>query len=67
MISNRLSIEAMRRARDAGLTATCGVSINNLTLNEMDVGDYRTFLKLSPPLRRRGRTPGAGRGAERRA
>ena len=51
MISNSLSIEAMRRARDAGLTATCGVSINNLTLNELDVGDYRTFLKLSPPLR----------------
>ncbi len=51
MISNGLSIEAMRRARDAGLSATCGVSINNLTLNELDVGDYRTFLKLSPPLR----------------
>ena len=51
MISNRLSIEAMRRAREAGLAATCGVSINNLTLNELDVGDYRTFLKLSPPLR----------------
>ncbi len=51
MISNRLSIEAMRRARDAGLAASCGVSINNLTLNELDVGDYRTFLKLSPPLR----------------
>jgi dihydroorotase len=41
----------MTRARDAGLGATCGVSINNLTLNELDVGDYRTFLKLSPPLR----------------
>ena len=51
MISNRLSIEAMRRARDAGLAATCGVSINHVTLNELDVGDYRTFLKLSPPLR----------------
>ena len=51
MISNRLSIQAMRRARDAGLSATCGVSINHVTLNEIDVGDYRTFLKLSPPLR----------------
>ncbi len=50
MISNRLSIEAMSRVRDAGLAATCGVSINHLTLNELDVGDYRTFLKLSPPL-----------------
>ncbi len=51
MISNRLSIEALRRARATGLAVTCGVSINNLTLNELDVGDYRTFLKLSPPLR----------------
>ena len=51
LISNRLSLEAMARARDAGLPATCGVSINHLTLNELDVGDYRTFLKLMPPLR----------------
>ena len=51
MVSNRLSIEAMMKARGAGVAATCGVSINSLTLNELDVGDYRTFLKLSPPLR----------------
>ena len=50
-VSNPLSLEAMARARRAGLPATCGVSINHLTLNEIDVGDYRTFLKLSPPLR----------------
>jgi dihydroorotase len=41
----------MARARASGLQATCGASINNLTLNENDVGDYRTFLKLNPPLR----------------
>ena len=51
LVSNRLSLEAMARAREAGLPATCGVSINHLTLNELDVGDYRTFLKLNPPLR----------------
>ena len=51
LISNRLSLEAMARARQAGLPATCGASINHLTLNELDVGDYRTFLKLNPPLR----------------
>ena len=51
LISNRLSLEAMGRARQARLPATCGVSINHLTLNELDVGDYRTFLKLNPPLR----------------
>ena len=31
---------------------TSGVSINNLSLNENDIGDFRTFLKLSPPLRK---------------
>ena len=51
LVSNRLSLAAIARAREAGLQVTCGVSINNLTLNEIDVGDYRTFLKLSPPLR----------------
>ena len=51
LISNRLSLEAIDRARQAGLPVTCGVSINHLTLNELDVGDYRTFLKLKPPLR----------------
>ena len=50
-VSNRLSLEAMARARRAGLPVSCGVSINHLTLNENDVGDYRTFLKLNPPLR----------------
>lgn len=45
------SLNAMRRAKDKGLAVTCGVSINNLTLNENDIGQYRTFLKVSPPLR----------------
>jgi dihydroorotase len=49
-VSNSLSIETMGRAKQAGLGVTCGVSINHLTLNEIDVGDYRTFLKLAPPL-----------------
>ena len=51
MVSCADSIEIVRRAKEAGLPVTCGVSINNLTLNENDVGDYRTFCKLSPPLR----------------
>ncbi len=51
MISCADSVEIVRRAKEAGLPVTCGVSINNLTLNENDIGDYRTFLKLSPPLR----------------
>ena len=51
MISCAGSVEIVRRAKQEGLPITCGVSINNLTLNENDIGDYRTFLKLSPPLR----------------
>ncbi len=51
MISTADSLDLIRRAKAAGLAVTCGVSINNLTLNENDVGDYRTFCKVSPPLR----------------
>jgi dihydroorotase len=50
-ISCAESIEVMRRAKARGLPVTCGVSINNLMLNENDIGSYRTFFKLSPPLR----------------
>jgi dihydroorotase len=45
------SLEILKRARDAGLAVSASVSINHLTLNENDIGPYRTFLKLSPPLR----------------
>ncbi|MDP2618919.1 MAG: dihydroorotase [Hyphomicrobiales bacterium] len=45
------SLAAVRRAKEDGLPVTCGVSINHLTLNELDIGSYRTFFKLSPPLR----------------
>ena len=45
------SLPALARARENGLDVTAGVSIHHLTLNEFDVGDYRTFFKLTPPLR----------------
>jgi dihydroorotase len=45
------SIEVLRRAKDAGLAVTASASINHLALNEIDVGPYRTFFKVSPPLR----------------
>ena len=51
MISCADSVEIVRRAKDAGLPVTCGVSVNNLVLNEGDIGHYRTFCRLSPPLR----------------
>jgi len=45
------SLEVLRRAKNAGLSVTAACSINHITLNENDIGPYRTFLKLSPPLR----------------
>lgn len=45
------SLEVLRKAKDRGLAVTCGVSINHLTLNENDIGSYRTFYKVRPPLR----------------
>jgi dihydroorotase len=50
-ISSAMSVEVMRAAKQRGLPVTCGVSIHHLTLNENDIGAYRTFFKLSPPLR----------------
>jgi dihydroorotase len=45
------SLEVLRRAKDAGQMVTASTSINHMTLNEIDVGSYRTFCKLTPPLR----------------
>jgi dihydroorotase len=50
-ISCLASLEIIRGAKARGLPVTCGVSINHLTLNENDIGPYRTFFKLRPPLR----------------
>lgn len=51
LISARMSVEVIERAKQAGLNVTCATSINHLTLNENDIGNYRTFCKVSPPLR----------------
>jgi dihydroorotase len=50
-ISCRDSLELIRAAKRRGLPVTCAVSINHLTLNENDIGSYRTFFKMRPPLR----------------
>ena len=49
-ISSSKSVDIVDQKKDV-VDFTTGVSINNLSLNENDVGDFRTFLKLSPPLR----------------
>ena len=51
-ISCAESVAVMQRAKEKGLPVSCGVSINHLVLNENDVGAYRTFFKISPPLRK---------------
>ncbi len=50
-ISCAASLDVIRRAKAEGLPVSCAVSVNHLTLNENDIGPYRTFFKLSPPLR----------------
>lgn len=45
------SLAILRRAKEEGLPITASASINHLTLNEIDIGSYRTFFKVSPPLR----------------
>ena len=50
-ISSKDSLDVIKRNKEKGLKFSVGVSINNLSLNENDIGDFKTFLKLSPPLR----------------
>ena len=50
-ISSKKSLEVIKKNKDNGKKFSVGVSINNLSLNENDIGEFRTFLKLSPPLR----------------
>ena len=50
-ISSRKSLEVIKKSKSNGKKFTVGVSINNLSLNENDIGDFKTFLKVSPPLR----------------
>lgn len=50
-ISTKASGESIYRAKQSSQNISCGISINSLTLNENDVGRYKTFMRLSPPLR----------------
>lgn len=45
------TLPALERAKANGLDVTAGVSIHHLTLNDLDVGPYRTFFRFTPPLR----------------
>lgn len=50
-ITTAAALPALTRAKQAGLDVTAGVGIHHLTLNALDVAEYRTFFKLKPPLR----------------
>ena len=50
-VSTGAAIEAVRRGKDRGVNVTCDTAPPYFALNETAIGDYRTFAKLSPPLR----------------
>jgi dihydroorotase len=50
-VTTAAALESLRRGVDRGLPITATTSINHLSFNEIDIGDYRTFCKLDPPLR----------------
>ncbi|MEM6488696.1 MAG: amidohydrolase family protein [Pseudomonadota bacterium] len=51
ILSTEAALAPLRRAKDAGADVSAGTSIHHLTLNEYDIGAFRTFFKLAPPLR----------------
>jgi dihydroorotase len=51
LVSTQMSADALRIARQDASNISAGASIAHLSLNENDVGEYRTFFRLSPPLR----------------
>jgi dihydroorotase len=50
-VSTAAAVEKIRQAKQEGLRITCDTAPPYFSLNEAEVGDYRTFAKLSPPLR----------------
>jgi dihydroorotase len=50
-VSTADGIDAIRRAKKRGLAVTCDTAPPYFTLTEIDIGEYRTFCKISPPLR----------------
>ncbi|MEM6825872.1 MAG: dihydroorotase [Pseudomonadota bacterium] len=50
-VTTARALGRLERAKEAGFDVTAGISIHHLTLNEFDIGSYRTFFKVKPPLR----------------
>jgi dihydroorotase len=50
-ISTAEAADALRRGKERGLKVSCGVAAHHFALNELEIGQYRTFAKTTPPLR----------------
>jgi dihydroorotase len=50
-VTTALALESLARGKAKGLRVSATTSINHLSFNEIDIGDYRTFLKFDPPVR----------------
>jgi dihydroorotase len=50
-VTTAAALPVLARAKEKGFDVSAGISVHHLTLNDLDVGDYRTFFKLVPPLR----------------
>ncbi|MEY3984597.1 MAG: hypothetical protein RLZ59_42 [Pseudomonadota bacterium] len=50
-VTTRRGLDLVRAAKAKGLQVTCGISPTHLFLSEVAIHDFRTFARLSPPLR----------------
>ncbi|WCP12598.1 Dihydroorotase [Sphingobium sp. AntQ-1] len=51
LVTTKAGFDCIRAAKAEGLRVTCGISPAYLYLNDQAVTDFRTFARLSPPLR----------------
>ena len=50
-VTTRVALDMIRAAKAEDLPVTCGITPAHLLLSDIAIGDYRTFARLSPPLR----------------
>ncbi len=50
-LSTKDALDTMRRAKNDGLKVTAGTAPHYHALNDLELGEYRTFARVSPPLR----------------
>ena len=50
-ITTKIGLDVLRKEKATNKQLTAGTSIHHILFNELDIGNYRTFFKLKPPLR----------------